>query len=102
MNETREKLKGVAFNGSARKDGNTAILVNTVFRESKKQGSIPNLSSLQGKRSGVVLPAENAMRIRINAVLLPTISSTSASKRCLKLMGSSWHHPPASRMFQRR
>ncbi len=31
-------MKVVAFNGSARKDGNTAILVNTVFKELKKEG----------------------------------------------------------------
>ena len=29
-------MKAVAFNGSAKKDGNTAILVNTVFKELKK------------------------------------------------------------------
>ncbi len=29
-------MKVIAFNGSARKDGNTAILVNTVFKELKK------------------------------------------------------------------
>jgi len=34
----REKMKVVAFNGSARKDGNTAVLVNTVFKELKKAG----------------------------------------------------------------
>ncbi|MDD4393884.1 MAG: NAD(P)H-dependent oxidoreductase, partial [Desulfobacterales bacterium] len=28
----------VAFNGSARKDGNTAILINTVFSELEKEG----------------------------------------------------------------
>ena len=31
-------MKVVAFNGSARKDGNTAILVNAVFKELKKEG----------------------------------------------------------------
>ncbi len=31
-------MKVVAINGSARKDGNTAILINTVFDELKKEG----------------------------------------------------------------
>jgi NAD(P)H-dependent FMN reductase len=31
-------MKVVAFNGSARKNGNTAILVNRVFQELQKEG----------------------------------------------------------------
>ena len=42
-------MKVVAFNGSARKDGNTAILVNTVFRELKKEGITTELVQLAGK-----------------------------------------------------
>ncbi len=42
-------MKVVAFNGSARKDGNTAILVNTVFRELKKEGIKTELVQLAGK-----------------------------------------------------
>jgi multimeric flavodoxin WrbA len=40
----------VAFNGSARKDGNTAILVNTVFKELKKAGIETELFQLAGKK----------------------------------------------------
>ena len=43
-------MKVVAFNGSARKDGNTAILVNTVFRELKKEGIKTELVQLAGKK----------------------------------------------------
>jgi len=43
-------MKVVAFNGSARKDGNTAILVNTVFRELKKAGIATELVQLSGKK----------------------------------------------------
>jgi multimeric flavodoxin WrbA len=39
----------VAFNGSARKDGNTAFLVNTVFAELKKEGIRTKLVRLAGK-----------------------------------------------------
>jgi multimeric flavodoxin WrbA len=44
-----EDMKVVAFNGSARKDGNTAILVNAAFRELKKEGIKTELVQLAGK-----------------------------------------------------
>lgn len=43
-------MKVVAFNGSARKDGNTAILVNAVFKELKKEGSKTEMVQLAGKK----------------------------------------------------
>lgn len=42
-------MKVVAFNGSARKDGNTAILVRTVLKELKKEGIKTELVQLAGK-----------------------------------------------------
>jgi multimeric flavodoxin WrbA len=42
-------VKVVAFNGSARKDGNTAILVNHVFRELENEGIETELFQLAGK-----------------------------------------------------
>ena len=42
-------MKVVAFNGSARKDGNTAILVNTVFEELNPEGIETELVQLAGK-----------------------------------------------------
>jgi multimeric flavodoxin WrbA len=47
---TVREMKVVAFNGSARKDGNTAILVNTVFKELKKAGIKTELVQLAGKK----------------------------------------------------
>ncbi|WP_372960938.1 flavodoxin family protein [Methanoregula sp.] len=43
-------MKVVAFNGSARKDGNTAILVNEVFRALKKEKIKTELVQLSGKK----------------------------------------------------
>ncbi len=43
-------MKVVAFNGSARKDGNTTILVNVVFKELKKAGIKTELVQLSGKK----------------------------------------------------
>ncbi len=42
-------MKVIAFNGSARKDGNTAILLNTVLEELKAEGIETELYSLAGK-----------------------------------------------------
>jgi multimeric flavodoxin WrbA len=42
-------MKALAFNGSARKDGNTAILIQTVFSELKKEGIETELIQLAGK-----------------------------------------------------
>ena len=43
-------MKVVAFNGSARKDGNTAILINHVLGELKKEGIETELVQLAGKK----------------------------------------------------
>ncbi|WP_321504886.1 flavodoxin family protein [uncultured Methanoregula sp.] len=43
-------MKVVAFSGSARKDGNTAILVNEVFRALKKEKIKTELVQLSGKK----------------------------------------------------
>jgi multimeric flavodoxin WrbA len=43
-------MKVVAINGSARKDGNTAILVEKVFEELKKEGITTELIQLAGKK----------------------------------------------------
>ena len=42
-------MKAVAFNGSSRKDGNTAILLNTVLEELKREGIETELVQLSGK-----------------------------------------------------
>lgn len=43
-------MKVVAFNGSARKDGNTAILIRTVLNELKKEGFKTEIVPLAGKK----------------------------------------------------
>lgn len=42
-------MKVIAFSGSARKDGNTAIMVNVVFEELKKAGIETELVQLAGQ-----------------------------------------------------
>ena len=43
-------MKVVAFNGSARKDGNTAILIKQVFKELEKEGIKTELVQLAGHK----------------------------------------------------
>ena len=43
-------MKVVGFNGSARKDGNTAIMVRRVFAQLEKQGIETELVQLSGKK----------------------------------------------------
>jgi len=43
-------MKVVAFNGSARKDGNTAILIKEVFKELEKEGIKAELVQLAGDK----------------------------------------------------
>ena len=43
-------MKVVAINGSARKNGNTAILINRVFQELQKEGIETELVQLSGKK----------------------------------------------------
>jgi multimeric flavodoxin WrbA len=42
-------MKVIAFNGSARKDGNTTILLNMVFEELKSEGIETEIYTLAGK-----------------------------------------------------
>ena len=43
-------MKVVAFNGSARRDGNTAVLVREVFKELEREGIKTELVQLAGKK----------------------------------------------------
>jgi multimeric flavodoxin WrbA len=46
-------MKVLAINGSARKDGNTAILINTVFEELNKEGIETEMVQLTGRCRGM-------------------------------------------------
>ena len=62
-------MKVVAFNGSPRKDGNTTILINHVFRELEKEGAGNRIGPvIRERKFMVVSPAINVLKIRINAV----------------------------------
>jgi len=50
IRKEKNKMKVVAFNGSPRKDGNTTILINHVFRELENAGIETELVQLSGKK----------------------------------------------------
>lgn len=50
LKEKKYIMKVMAFNGSARKDGNTAILINYVLKELDKEGIETELFQLAGKK----------------------------------------------------
>ena len=52
--EGSQKMKVVAFNGSARKNGNTTILLNTVFAELNKEGIETELVQLAREKQCVL------------------------------------------------
>ena len=43
-------MKVVGFNGSPRKEGNTSILIKTVFKELEQEGIETDLVQLRGKK----------------------------------------------------
>jgi multimeric flavodoxin WrbA len=45
-----ERMKVIAINGSARKDGNTATLIKTTFTELEKEGITTELLQLAGQK----------------------------------------------------
>jgi multimeric flavodoxin WrbA len=58
------KLKVVAFNGSARKDGNTAILIRRVLYELEKEGIQTELIQLAGQQISGCTACETCKKIK--------------------------------------
>jgi len=70
-------MKVIAFNGSGRKDGNTAILLNVVLEELQKEGVETELIQLAGKAPQDASPATNASRTKIGNVQSRKTASTT-------------------------
>ncbi len=63
-------MKVIAFNGSARKDGNTAVLLNTVLEEIRKEGIETELYQLAGKKLQGCIACMKCMKNRDTPKLL--------------------------------
>lgn len=61
-NIARWNMRVVAFNASARKDGNTAVLLNVVLNELKKEGIKTELIQLAGKTLGGCIACYSCMK----------------------------------------
>jgi multimeric flavodoxin WrbA len=57
-------MKVVAFNGSPRRDGNTAALIKTVFQELREDGIETELVQLSGKRLKGCIACYNCVKNR--------------------------------------
>jgi multimeric flavodoxin WrbA len=57
-------MKVIAFNGSARKDGNTAILLNYVLRELEDEGIETELYQLGGKKISGCIACYKCMELK--------------------------------------
>jgi multimeric flavodoxin WrbA len=57
-------MKALAFNGSARKDGNTAILIRHVFAELEKEGIETELVQLAGKPISGCIACGQCMKLK--------------------------------------
>ncbi len=57
-------MKAIAFNGSARKDGNTAILIKTVFTELEKEGIETELIQLAGTHIHGCIACGQCMKLK--------------------------------------
>jgi len=61
-------MKVIAFNGSARRDGNTAKLITYACEELNKEGIATELVQLAAGRSTAASPATNALPARTAVV----------------------------------
>jgi multimeric flavodoxin WrbA len=72
-------MKVVAFSGSARKDGNTAILVNYIFDELKKEGIETELIQFAGKKINGCMHAGSVLKTKTDSASRKMTLLTTAS-----------------------
>ena len=87
-------MKVIAFNGSARKDGNTALLLNTVLDELKAEGIDTELYQLAGKPVQGCIACYKCFQNKDKKCAVEKDVITSALRRCLRLTGSCSAHRP--------
>ncbi len=75
-------MKVIAFNGSGRKNGNTAILINTVFEELNKEGIATEMIQLAEK---IVKPCSGCRKCMENKNVRCVITDDAANE-CIEKM----------------
>jgi multimeric flavodoxin WrbA len=94
-------MKVVAFNGSPRKNGNTAILIKHVFSELEKGGIETELVQLSDKVLHGCIACEKCAENMDQRCAVKN-DAMSTSKRWSAQMGLSSVHPSISRMSRPR
>ena len=89
-------MKVIAFNGSARKDGNTAILLNTVLEEIGKEGIETELYQLAGKKIQGCIACYRCMKNRDRRCAVTKDIVNDCIQKMIEADGSSWAPPPTS------
>ena len=85
-------MKAIAFNGSARKDGNTAIMARWVFDELEKEGIETELYQMKGKQINGCIACYKCFENKDQRCSVKKDDLMNALKRCLLRKRSSW--PP--------
>ena len=70
-------MKVIAFNGSPRKNGNTAFLIDLVLQELQKEGIETELVLLGAKMYRAAWLVTSVLKTRIGVVQITKISSMS-------------------------
>jgi len=94
-------MKVVAFNGSARKDGNTAILIRTVFSELEKAGIETELFQLAGKKIRGCIACYKCMENKDRRCSVKKDVLNECIEKMEAADGSSWDHRPICQCFHR-
>ena len=79
-------MKVLAINGSPRKNGNTAQLLQEVLAPLQNAGWETELVQLGGKKFRVAVAVANARNSRIAVAFLTTTCSTICCKKCWRQM----------------
>ncbi len=80
-------MKVVAFNGSPRKDGNTFILINHVFRELEKEGIATELVQLADKEIRGCIACEKCIENKDQRCAVKTDAANEYIEKMLKANG---------------
>ena len=91
-------MKVIAFNGSARKDSNTAIMLNVVLEELNKQGIDTELYQLAGKQIHGCIACYKCMENKDRRCAVKKMWPMNALKKCWLRTGLFWDLPPILRM----
>ena len=89
-------MKVVAFNGSPRKDGNTFILINHVFRELEKEGIETELVQLSEKDIRGCIACYKCIE---NKDQRCAVKTDAANEYIEKMLERRWYHLGVACLF---